>query len=65
MKTLYIVRHAKAGWENGVTKDFDRTLSDRGLRTAPVMANLLKERKVVPDLVISSPAKRALTTAKL
>jgi|WetSurMetagenome_2_1015567.scaffolds.fasta_scaffold62982_2 phosphohistidine phosphatase len=65
MKTLYIVRHAKSGWENGITKDFERTLSDRGLRTAPVMAKVLKEKKVVPDLVITSPATRALTTAKL
>ncbi|NTU96673.1 MAG: phosphohistidine phosphatase [Chlorobiaceae bacterium] len=65
MKTLYIVRHAKSGWENGVRNDFDRTLSARGLRTAPVMANVLKEKKILPDLIISSPATRALTTAKL
>jgi phosphohistidine phosphatase len=65
MKTVYIVRHAKSGWESGITKDFDRTLNDRGLRTAPIMAKMLKEKKVQPDLVISSPANRALTTAKL
>lgn len=65
MKTLYIVRHAKSGWESGIMNDFDRTLSDRGLRTAPVMAKVLKEKKIQPDLMISSPAVRALTTAKL
>jgi phosphohistidine phosphatase len=65
MKTLYIVRHAKSGWENGITNDFDRTLSDRGLRTAPLMANVLKEKKILPDLILTSPARRALTTAKL
>jgi phosphohistidine phosphatase len=65
MKTLYIVRHAKSGWEHGVTTDFDRTLSERGMRTAPLMASVLKEKKVMPDLVISSPANRAITTAKL
>lgn len=44
-------------------KDFDRPLNPRGLRDAPFMAKLLKAKKVNPDLIISSPANRALTTA--
>ena len=65
MKTIYIVRHAKSGWENAQTKDFDRTLNENGMKTAPFMAALLKEKAVHPDLVLSSPANRAITTAEL
>ena len=64
MKTLYLVRHAKSDWGNAHTGDFQRTLNHRGLKAAPYMAALLKEKKVFPELVISSPANRALTTAE-
>ncbi|MEI6756241.1 MAG: phosphohistidine phosphatase [Chlorobium sp.] len=65
MKTIYIVRHAKSGWENAQTEDFDRTLNEKGMKAAPFMAALLKEKDVHPDLVFSSPANRAITTAEL
>jgi phosphohistidine phosphatase len=45
-------------------RDFDRPLNDRGLKDAPYMGNRLKERGVHPDLMISSPAVRALTTCR-
>jgi phosphohistidine phosphatase len=64
MKTLYIVRHAKSSWEEESLSDFERPLNDRGKRDAPSMAKRLKERDVVPDLMLSSPAKRALSTAR-
>jgi len=59
---LYIVRHAKSSWDNMDISDFDRPLNDRGLKDAPHMGKRLKERGVHPDLMISSPAVRALTT---
>lgn len=65
MKTLLIVRHAKSSWDPAVTNDFDRTLNDRGKVDAPEMAAKLKREGIVPDLLISSPAKRAHKTAEL
>ena|SRR2546428_4772017 len=63
MKTLYLIRHAKSD-QTVLGSDFDRPLNERGLKDAPKMAKRLLKRKVHPDLIISSPAKRALTTAK-
>jgi phosphohistidine phosphatase len=65
MKTLYLVRHAKSDWENAHTGDFQRPLNQRGLKAAPFMAALLKQKNVIPELVITSPATRALSTAEL
>jgi phosphohistidine phosphatase len=63
MKTLYVIRHAKSSWAEPVANDFDRKLNDRGKRDAPQMGKRLKEKGVYPDLLLSSPAKRALSTA--
>ena len=65
MKTLYLIRHAKSSWEDSNQTDFERPLDDRGLRDAPLMAKLLNKKNVVPDLLISSPAFRALSTAEI
>ncbi len=65
MKQLIIVRHAKSSWDNFSQKDFDRPLNDRGYRDAPYMAKRLLEQNIAIDAFISSPAKRALTTAEL
>ena len=62
MKTLTLIRHAKSSWE-GNFKDFDRPLNDRGLRDLQKMVEKAIEFKLETDLVLSSPAKRALTTA--
>jgi phosphohistidine phosphatase len=62
MKTLYLIRHAKSD-QTILGPDFDRPLNERGLKDAPKMAERLLKRKVHPDLIISSPANRALTTA--
>lgn len=64
MKKLYIVRHAKSSWKNPLIDDFDRDLNERGYRDAPRMAYRLKEKHLVPDLLLSSPAKRALLTCE-
>jgi phosphohistidine phosphatase len=64
MKTLILVRHAKSSWEEAGIDDFDRPLNERGKHDAPVMAKRLKNKSIDVDIFISSPAKRALRTAK-
>lgn len=64
MKTLILVRHAKSDWTNSL-KDHDRPLNDRGLKTAPEMGQRLANRNVSPDIIVSSSANRAHTTACL
>ncbi|RLC49114.1 MAG: histidine phosphatase family protein [Candidatus Cloacimonadota bacterium] len=65
MKTLYLVRHAKSSWKQPDLSDFVRPLNKRGENDAPFMGKLLSDKRVNPDLVISSPAKRASATAKI
>lgn len=65
MKTLIIVRHAKSDWGNLMQPDFDRELSLRGLRDAPVMGKRLFQKNIPVDQIISSTAKRAAQTAQL
>ena len=64
MKNVYFVRHAKSSWKDASLRDIERPLNSRGKRDAPFMAKLLKGKGVQADLIISSPANRALTTAK-
>ena len=64
MKTLYINRHAKSSWKHVNLSDFDRPLNNRGRKAAPFMAKKLKERGDEFDLIISSPANRAYSTAE-
>lgn len=64
MKTLYLVRHAKSSWDNPEQSDFDRPLNERGKKNAPQMARRLKEKHVTPDVMLTSPAERALATCK-
>ena len=64
MKELFIIRHAKSSWDASNIDDFERPLNDRGRRDAPRMGKRLKEKDIHADLLLSSPAKRALSTAK-
>lgn len=65
MKTLYLHRHAKSSWDHPGLSDFERPLNERGLRDAPEMGRRLKLRGDLPDGMVSSPANRAHTTARL
>ena len=65
MKTLFLIRHAKSSWDDPALSDKDRPLGDRGRRDAPRMGKRLAKRDVKPDLILSSPARRALTTAEI
>lgn len=60
-----IIRHAKSSWATIGQNDFDRPLNERGFRDASMMAERLLEKKIKMDAFISSPAKRAITTAGL
>lgn len=63
-KTLYLMRHAEAGWMSG-QRDFDRPLDPRGELDASAMGRRLKASGIAPSLMISSPARRAAQTTKL
>ncbi|MFO7446047.1 MAG: histidine phosphatase family protein [Ignavibacteriaceae bacterium] len=63
MKTLYLVRHAKSSWKEPNLPDHERPLNKRGKRDAPFMAKFLEKSRVLPDLIITSTAKRTTTTA--
>lgn len=63
-KELLIIRHAKSDWDNLNLRDFDRPLNKRGHRSAPEMAKRLVNQQIKPGLIVSSPALRAITTAK-
>ncbi len=65
MKTLLLLRHAKSSWDNSELADFDRPLNGRGRADAPRMGRLLAERDLRPDLIVTSAARRAATTAEL
>lgn len=75
MKYLTVVRHAKSSWDQPGAADHDRALNERGLRAAPAVAKFLSKTYFggkgtdrllpSPDLIVSSTALRALTTAQL
>lgn len=65
VRTLYLVRHAKSAWDDPTLSDFDRPLNARGLRDAPEMARRFAARKEPVDLLVSSPAARAISTAQV
>lgn len=64
-RTLFLVRHAKSSWDGVDLPDKERPLAERGKREAPMMGGRLAKRQVKPDLILSSPACRALSTAEI
>ena len=64
MKILLVLRHAKSSWKKANLADFERPLNKRGKKDAPRMGELIRREGIVPDLIISSSAKRALKTAE-
>ena len=59
-----MIRHAKSSWANPLQSDFERPLNERGQQDAPIMGKRLRDKRLVPDLIISSTAKRTRQTAK-
>jgi phosphohistidine phosphatase len=64
MKHLILCRHAKSSWKDQSLHDIERPLNKRGKRDAPVMGERLYGHGIVPDVILSSPARRALKTAR-
>ena len=65
MKTLLLMRHAKSSWKDPSIPDHDRPLAKRGLRDAQRMGELLGERELSPQRIISSSATRSAETARI
>jgi phosphohistidine phosphatase len=63
MKELFLMRHAKSSWKNSKLADPERPLTRRGEKDAEKMADLLKEKKLLPDVILTSTARRARETA--
>jgi len=63
MNQLYLVRHAKSSWSDPALDDFRRPLNQRGEKNAIEMGRRLGSMAVCPDLIATSPAKRARKTA--
>lgn len=65
MRTLTLLRHAKSSWSDHSLPDHERSLNDRGERDAPIMGQRILEAGIRPSLIVSSPAVRAWTTARI
>lgn len=65
MKRLTLIRHAKSDWDSGATTDFDRPLNRRGNKAAALMGARILARGTCAELLISSPARRAIETVQL
>ena len=65
MKSLTLLRHAKSSWKSTEVGDRERPLNKRGKHDAPLMGQRIVDNEIRPSLIVSSPARRAWTTAKL
>jgi phosphohistidine phosphatase len=65
LKSLLLTRHAKSSWDHAGLSDIERPLNSRGKKAAPLMGQLIREKMDIPDILISSPANRAFSTAKV
>ena len=64
MKDLFILRHAKSSWSDPFLDDFDRPLNKRGKQACVDMGQWIHNQNITPELVLCSPAKRAIDTLK-
>jgi phosphohistidine phosphatase len=62
MKSLTLLRHAKSGWDDPVSRDFDRPLNPRGRKAARAVGQEMKAQGLAFDLVLASPARRVIET---
>lgn len=65
MKKITFIRHAKSSWDFSNIQDIDRPLSERGIKDAKLMGTILKKENIYFDKIFSSPANRAINTAKI
>ncbi len=64
MKELWLLRHAKSDRNTDVS-DIERPLKKRGKRDAKNVGAWLKKQHLIPDALLSSPAKRAIETVRI
>lgn len=64
VKRLFLIRHGKAEWNSESGMDFDRALHQRGRLNVIEMAEKIADTPFSPDLIVSSPAQRAFSTAQ-
>jgi phosphohistidine phosphatase len=64
-RRLTLLRHAKASWEDPALPDRERPLNKRGQHDAPMMGQRLRAGGARPSLILTSPAVRALHTARI
>jgi len=64
MKKLWIMRHAKSDWSDTALTDYQRPLNKRGKKDAPMMGKWMASYAAIPEMIISSPARRAELTAR-
>ena len=64
MKSLLVMRHAKSSWKEVDLVDHDRPLNKRGMKDAPRMGKLLRKERLIPELILTSSARRARDTAE-
>jgi phosphohistidine phosphatase len=62
MKILTLLRHAKSGWDDAITRDFDRPINERGERAAAAMGKHAASLGLKPDFIVASPAVRCTDT---
>lgn len=62
MKTVYLMRHAKAGWADSTTGDHDRPLNDRGRRAAKQLGAYMSGHDLRPQIALVSDAIRTRET---
>ncbi len=65
MKKLFIARHAKSSWDDFSISDFDRPILNQGKKKTLKVAEALKKDNILPDLIMSSTARRAKETTLL
>ena len=64
MKVLFLVRHAKSSWDDPAAEDIDRPLNKKRKSNALEMGERLHSQGIIPGIMISSPARRAMSTAR-
>lgn len=64
MKRIFIVRHAKSSWSDLGMKDIERPLNKRGKNDGPIMASHCRSMGIIPDVIVTSNANRAMQTAE-
>jgi len=65
VKRLTLIRHANADWKDASIADFDRPLNKRGIGEAEAIGKVLMENELVPDLLLTSTARRAQQTSEI